>query len=205
MPRSFYANEQDVEPVPGSTQPLGETLRAADAPHHAAEVEGMVVRSLPTLERLAHLLRLWVHGSWELAKAEWGTQKLAAANEWASVQASYLLTVVEPLLPLGIYILTGMLAGLVAVARRLLPVRFVVPTAVGVAVFSQTMPQTFQRVRAVAADYELQYPEVVAAHNQAIAGWTQAVEGTKQTRDASKQLLVEAVGAARRWVVLLVE
>ncbi|ODQ82696.1 hypothetical protein BABINDRAFT_29863 [Babjeviella inositovora NRRL Y-12698] len=198
--RSFYADDDVSIPTPGYNSKISDSLKQKESLHDATEVEGMIIRTVPVFERYANEARLYLHNKRELAAAEWGTQKSAFCNEVKSIKTHIDTTIVEPVLPSLIYILTTALSGSIMVNKSSLPVRFVAPLLFGTAAYKYFMPQSYANTVAHAAFYEAKFPAVVQGHADLDATINSAKATTKKTVDCANESLVLGVRATRLWV-----
>lgn len=164
MVRSFYENDDSlVIGKPGSpTTEISPELESQESSHgYILFVQGMGVRTAPYLELFINKFRLATHDKLSVAEAEVSNVKSAVYNEVHSISNEISTTIQEPVLPNLIYILTLSLTGSILVRHRILPTRFVIPLAIGIAATSYFMPQTYGTLVSKYNNWEVkQFPEV---------------------------------------------
>ncbi|KAI5951137.1 hypothetical protein KGF54_004211 [Candida jiufengensis] len=183
--RSFYEeNYESIQPKPGTILPISPKLKSEESSHgEFEEVDGMIIRSTPTLERLNNNLRNSFINKFQIFEYELKNLNHAFKNEFRNLQSSYNKTVKEPILPNLIYILTFTLTGSILVRKRNLGLRFVTPLIFGNIATAYTMPKTYNNLAKDYVDIERKYvPDfhhrrIEAGH--ALGRWSDEFEATR--------------------------
>ncbi|KAI5963667.1 uncharacterized protein KGF55_002547 [Candida pseudojiufengensis] len=161
--RSFYSeNYEEITPKPGTIIPISKKLAREESSHgEYEEIDGMIIRSTPNLEKFSNSLRNSFINKFQIAEYELKNLKHAFNNEIRNAEYNYNKIVVERLLPNLIYILTFTLTGSILVRNRNIGLRFFTPIIFGGIATSYYMPKTFQNLNYEVSNLEKQYiPEL---------------------------------------------
>lgn len=171
MARSFYEDDEVVVTTPGYNKPITPELKAQESAHgNISFIDGMGIRSIPSLEKYMNKVRLYTQEKVLIAEAEWANVTSAVKNELATVNANLDSVIKEPVLPNVIYILTFTLTGSILVNKRSLPMRFFAPTVFGIGSFAAFMPKSFEATKESVTSYEKeQFPEVYKQQSEILA------------------------------------
>lgn len=191
MGRSFYENDERVITKPGYNAEISDDLKEKEGFHGIVGfVNGMEIRTFPTLEKYAHKARVILNDNLSYYGAEFSTQFSSVSNELANFSDEIKSVIKEPVLPAGIFVLTSALTGSILANRRALPVRFFTPLVFGGFAYKYFMPQSYCATAAKITAYEKLYlPELYEQHVELTHKVRNERENiTQQSEDAKIQL-----------------
>lgn len=141
--RSFYEDDKDVIPVPGTTTPSTESEAEILGPRLV--LNGVTVRSTSGLESGFRSLRQALYGTYTSTQEylNEGKAKIYEAERLVTGTMSALHNKSDDLLPNSIYIVIAGLSGNILARQRGIVAQTLLPLVLGLASFKYFLPQTF--------------------------------------------------------------
>ncbi|RLV93435.1 hypothetical protein JA1_002460 [Spathaspora sp. JA1] len=202
--RSFYEDDELIINKPGVNVEISPELKVKQLPNGGEDVkfiEGMTIRSAPIFEQYTNKIRHYLHHNLSIVEAELGNLKSAFHNEVVCAKSELHSVVKDPVLPGLIYILTGALTGSILVRNRALPIRFVVPTAIGVGAVSYYMPKTYQAIGIKYDNLEQKnFPEVFKQRQELIEQYQKFAKDLNESSIEAKSSLQSGIHDIRKFI-----
>ncbi|EGW32429.1 uncharacterized protein SPAPADRAFT_61501 [Spathaspora passalidarum NRRL Y-27907] len=202
--RSFYEDDELIINKPGVNVEISPELKQQQLPSGGEDVkfvDGMTIRTTPIFEEYANKVRHYLHHKFSLFDAELSNLKSAFHNEVTCLKSEIHTVVQDPVLPGLIYILTGALTGSILVRNRALPIRFIVPTAIGTGALSYYMPKTYQ---AIGVKYERleqdKLPEVAKQRQELIVQYQKLKQDLDENSVKARDSLESGIHDIRKFI-----
>lgn len=164
--RSFYEDEENVVPIPGTVTPAAAS--ELESLGNNRIIDGISVRSSKATENLFKSAREYTESTFDNL-SNWANSKYATYNETerqVTNTVSGLHNKTEDLLPNSLYILVAVLTGTIAARTRGVIAKVVFPTVFGLASFKYFLPKTFENTTGFVWKLEEENVPQIAAHQK---------------------------------------
>lgn len=197
--RSFYEDEKDVVPLPGTIIPS--TAADVEILGPRLVVNGVTVRSTSALEGTFRSVRELLFGAYTSTQEYLndGKAKVYEAERKVTGTMSALHNKREDLLPNSIYIVIAGLSGTILARQRGIIARTVLPVAFGLASFKYFLPETFGNTMGFAWKVEQRtVPELANGQVMALEKAGDLVHLMEQTAKSGQEKVHAGVETLRR-------
>lgn len=199
--RSFYEDEKDVVPLPGTIIPSTDAEVEILGPRLV--VNGVTVRSASALESALRSVRESLYGAYTSTQEYLndGKAKIYEAERKVTGTVSSLHNKREDLLPNAIYIVIGGLSGTILARRRGILARAFLPVAFGLASFKYFLPETFANTTGFAWKVEQRtVPELANSQVRAMEKAGDFVNLVEQSAKSGQEKVHAGVETLRRQI-----
>lgn len=197
--RSFYEDEKDVVPVPGTIIPSTDSNVELMGPRLV--VNGVTIRSTSGLEGVFRSVRETLFGAYTSTQEylNEGKAKVYDIERNVTGTVSALHNKREDLLPNSIYVVIAGLSGNILARQRGILARTFLPLGLGLAAFKYFLPETFSNTMGFAWKVEQRtVPEIANGQVRAVEKAGDLVDQVGQKAKSGQQKVHAGVETLRR-------
>lgn len=186
--RSFYEDDENVVPIPGTVTPAPATELETLGSNRI--IDGISVRSTQSTENLFKSVRKFTESTVDSLNS-WADQKYHQYNKTersVTDTVSSLHSKSEDLLPNSLYILVAVLSGTIAGRTRGVVAKITLPTVFGLTAFKYFLPQTFNNTAGFFWKLEKENaPQIAAQQESAYNSAVGLVHSIEETTESGKK------------------